>query len=113
MRSWDVAVLTLVLAVGMGAANQFRTMGSAFGLAITTSIFNGYIRSRLASLGLTDLSKSLAPAQIAALPLDVQVTVRTILSEAYNHQMLALAVLAAAEVPAALLMWRRMQIVTI
>ncbi|ROW13544.1 hypothetical protein VPNG_04491 [Cytospora leucostoma] len=100
-------------AVGMGAANQFRTMGSAFGLAITTSIFNGYIRSRLADLGLTDFSTSLAPAQIAALPLDVQLTVRTLLSEGYNRQMLALAALAAAEVPAALLMWRRKQIVTI
>jgi hypothetical protein len=40
-------------AVGMGAANQFRWMGSAFGLAIATAVFNGYTRSCLEVLGIS------------------------------------------------------------
>ncbi|KUI69429.1 hypothetical protein VM1G_04971 [Cytospora mali] len=103
----------VLCAVGMGAANQFRTMGSAFGLAIATSIFNGYTVAQLGNLEISDSGTSLAPAQLAALPLDTQLTVRTILSEGYDCQMLALAVLTAAEVPAALLMWRRKQIITV
>ena len=45
-------------AVGMAAANQFRTMGSVMGLAIATSIFNGYMLSHLAVWELITLSQT-------------------------------------------------------
>lgn len=98
----------------MGAANQFRTMGSAFGLAITTSVFNGYTASQLGQLGIsTDSNSVFSVAQLAELPAEVQVDVRTILSEGYNRQMVVLAALSAAQIPAALLLWRKKQIVTV
>lgn len=97
----------------MGAANQFRTMGSAFGLAITTSVFNGYTASHLRQLGLANAGSGLSPAQILNLPAEMQVDVRTTLSEGYNRQMIVLAALSAAQFPAAVLMWRKKQTVTV
>lgn len=97
----------------MGAANQFRTMGSAFGLAITTSVFNGFTASQLSQLGITDSRIGLAPDQLSLLPLGLQDEIRTVLSEGYNRQMLVLAGLSAAQLPVALLLWRRTQIVTV
>lgn len=93
----------------MGLSAQLRTMGSAFGLAIATSVFNGYVKPRLASLG---LPADITSVSLNTLPLEVSVMVGRILSQAYNRQMLVLCGFAAAQMPAALLLWKREQIVT-
>ncbi|KAM7200712.1 Major facilitator superfamily domain containing protein [Naviculisporaceae sp. PSN 640] len=94
-------------AVGMGAGNQFRMIGSAFGLSITTSVFNTYTRARLSPLGINDLSD--IPKAAPSLHTEVM----QILSDGYNRQMLVLCGFAAAQLPAALLLWRRKQILTV
>lgn len=82
-------------------------MGAAFGLAITTSVFNGYIGQRLADLGISENSNSFAPTELSLLPTELQHGIRLILSEGYNRQMYVLVGFAAAQIPAALLLWRR------
>ncbi|KAI1453480.1 putative efflux pump antibiotic resistance protein [Annulohypoxylon moriforme] len=97
-------------AVGLASANQFRTMGSAMGLAIATSIFNGYTLPRFASLGIQDPAADLVTGQ-QFLPPALQEEGRYILSEGYNRQMIVLCAFSAAQIPAALLMWKRKQMV--
>jgi len=88
-------------------------MGSAIGLAIVTSVFNGYVRSELARLGIaasvTDLGSQ--RGQSSTLPPGVQDEVLNALSQGYNRQMLVLCAFGAAQLPVALLMWKRKQIV--
>lgn len=100
------------LAVAMGAANQFRIMGGAIGLAIVTSVFNGYVRSQFARLNISVPITDLAGGAELTLPPSLQDDMRRVLSEAYNHQMLVLCALGAAQIPASLLMWKRKQIIT-
>ncbi|KAM7191826.1 Major facilitator superfamily domain containing protein [Rhypophila sp. PSN 637] len=100
-------------AVGMGAGNQFRMTGSAFGLAITTSVFNAYIRAQLSELGVTNTLQGLSSDFLDALPGHLKDAASQILSDGYNRQMLVLCGFAAAQFPAALLLWRRKQIVTV
>lgn len=99
-------------AVAMGAANQFRIMGGAIGLAIVTSVFNGYVRSQFARLNISVPITDLAGGAELTLPPSLQDDMRRVLSEAYNHQMLVLCALGAAQIPASLLMWKRKQIIT-
>ncbi|KAF2868357.1 major facilitator superfamily domain-containing protein [Massariosphaeria phaeospora] len=98
-------------AVALGAANQFRAMGAAIGLAIVTSVFNGYVGSRFSQLGITVPVTTLATRHRSFLPPSLEGDIRNILSEGYNLQMLTLCAFGAAQVPAALLMWRRKQVV--
>ncbi|KAG8162130.1 hypothetical protein KVR01_007895 [Diaporthe batatas] len=99
-------------AVGMAAANQFRTMGSAVGLAIATSVFNGYTFSRLAGLGINSSLEDIITGQ-ELLPVALRNEARHILSEGYNRQMLVLCAFSAAQIPTALLLWKRKHIVTV
>lgn len=91
----------------MGTANQFRSMGAAFGLAITTSVFNGYINRKIADLGIPYNGSEFSPDQLALLPANLQHDIKFILSEGYNRQMIVLAAFSAAQIPAAMLLWRR------
>ncbi|KAI0023771.1 MFS multidrug transporter-like protein [Xylariomycetidae sp. FL0641] len=97
-------------AVGMAAANQFRTMGSAMGIAIATSVFNGLTLPKFADIGIsggvTDLVTGQQPSGVT-LPDNV----RHILSEGYNRQMLVLCGFSAAQLPVAFLMWKRKPLV--
>lgn len=96
-------------AVGIGAGAQFRMIGSAMILAISTSVFNGYTRPQLqALLGTSDTN---ALTQLASLPQALQEEVRYALSEAYNRQNIVLCISAAMQIPASLLMWKRKQVV--
>jgi hypothetical protein len=98
----------------MGLGAQFRTMGSAFALAIVTSAFNGYTSPRLQELGhpaSIATAESLISEQLAGLPSTLVNDVRHILSEGYSRQMLVLCAFSAAQVPVALLMWKRKQII--
>jgi hypothetical protein len=88
----------------MGAASQFRMMGSAIAAAVTTTVYNGYTRPRLESLNTSDWSSSLT-GQV-----DGQDDITRIYAGGYNLQMIVLAVFAAAQIPSALLFWKNPQI---
>ena len=99
-------------AVGMGAVSQLRPMGGAIILAITTSVFNSYTRPRLAEiLGPTSGGNSVLSGEfVARLPSDQRDSARAVLAHGYNLQMIVLCAFGAAQIPAALLMWRKKQI---
>ncbi|KAH9892320.1 putative multidrug resistance protein fnx1 [Xylariomycetidae sp. FL2044] len=102
-------------AVGMGTGSQFRMVGSSIMLAISTSVFNSYVRP--------ELSKLLDPAQVndlihsgEALSLlqgEVREQVRHAFAEGYNRQSLVLCVAAALQIPATLLLWKRANPLTV
>lgn len=96
----------------MGSIGQFRVMGGVIGLAIITTAFNGLVRSQLSDLlsgsELETLLKS--PGTIALFTPDTQEIIRTTFAEGYTLQVKILAGLAAGQIPAALLMWEKAQI---
>ena len=101
-------------AVALGAGNQFRAMGSAIGLAIVGSVFNDYVLSRLELLGFNEahtgtFRASMLQASAATSPAQQQ-AIRIILTQGYKRQMWTLCAFGAAQVPAALLMWAKEQI---
>lgn len=88
-------------------------MGSAMGVAIVTSVFNYYVGHQLTQLGISDeLTTAFAPNR-GPLPPNLQEDIRGILTEGYNRQMLILCAFGAAQVPVALLFWKRKQIVAV
>ncbi|KAI1265007.1 putative multidrug resistance protein fnx1 [Xylariaceae sp. FL1019] len=87
-------------AVAMGSASQFRMMGSAVAAAIVNSVFNGYTSPRLSSIRLSPMSNSSNQDEM----------VKLVYAKGFNLQMVVLAALAAAQVPTALLLWKRKQI---
>lgn len=100
-------------AVTLGAMNQFRGMGSAIGLAIVTSIFNYHTGSQLRKLGVAEPLTLVITQPHKSVPHALQDDVRTILSNGYNQQMLTLCAFGAAQVPVALLLWKRKQLVAV
>jgi hypothetical protein len=96
----------------MGSIGQFRVMGGVIGLAIITTAFNGLVRSRLSGLvsdsELETLLKS--PETIALFTPGIQDTIRTTFAQGYTLQVKILAGLAAGQIPTALLMWEKEQI---
>ncbi|KAJ2998822.1 hypothetical protein NUW58_g206 [Xylaria curta] len=81
-------------AVALGAGSQFRFMGGAMVLAISTSVFNTYVRPRLESqLGISDADAFIQA--LPSLPQELQEQARQILAIGYNNQILVLAVSAA------------------
>ncbi|KAK8064291.1 hypothetical protein PG996_008943 [Apiospora saccharicola] len=99
-------------AVGMGAGNQFRIIGSAIVIAICTSVFNGNMRAKLSTVEPSsfDVNSVSDLGGLASLPPNVQDTLKAWLSDSYNTQMFVLCGFAAAQVPAALALWKRNQI---
>ncbi|KAI0396977.1 major facilitator superfamily domain-containing protein [Xylariaceae sp. FL0594] len=99
--------------VGMGSGAQFRSMGSSIVLAISTSVFNTDALPKLQKLLRVSNSDELlfSGASLAALPPAVLAEARHVLAEGYNRQVLVLAVSAALQVPASLLMWKKKQLV--
>ncbi|KAI9643296.1 hypothetical protein NHQ30_007913 [Ciborinia camelliae] len=99
-------------AVGMATGSQFQVMGSTIVLSIGTSVFNGHTRALLESLlgGSSSASVVHLGESIQHVPHEVQDQIRRILAEGYNRQSLVLCAAAAAQVPAALLLWRKKQI---
>ncbi|RYP64797.1 hypothetical protein DL770_009128 [Monosporascus sp. CRB-9-2] len=99
-------------AVGTGAGAQFRMIGSAMILAISTSVFNSYTRPQIAALlGVSDSSSVLISGDsLEYLPRELQEQVRYTLAEGYNRQILVLCVSAALQIPASLLMWKKKQV---
>lgn len=100
-------------AVGMGAVTQLRLMGGAIVLAIATSVFNTYTKPRLAHFmgGLKAIDGAIYSAQsLSSLPVHDRAEIRNILAHGYDLQMWVLCAFAAAQIPAALLLWRKQQI---
>ncbi|KAJ3580399.1 hypothetical protein NPX13_g165 [Xylaria arbuscula] len=86
-------------AVALGAASQFRMMGSAITAAIANSVYNGYTKPRLVDL-MTASSTSATTKDMMKL----------IYAGGFNQQMIVLAAFAAAQIPAALLLWKKPQL---
>ncbi|TGJ78863.1 hypothetical protein E0Z10_g9909 [Xylaria hypoxylon] len=93
-------------AVAMGSASQFRMMGSAVAAAVVNSVYNGYTRPHLAAIGVANILS--APTSLENVSNGDEI--KLIYAEGYNRQMIVLAVFAAAQIPAALLLWKRPQI---
>jgi hypothetical protein len=97
----------------MGSIAQFRVLGGAIGLAIVTTVLNGFVRPRLAaymSREQIDVLLQSAEAVTTFTPA-TQTMIRNTFAEGYNLQMKILAGLAAAQIPGSILMWQRKQIV--
>lgn len=97
----------------MGAISQFRYLGGAIGLAIVANILNSFLNSRLSQL--------LSPEEVALLlqcsdvvqsfSPGLQEFIREAFGDGYNIMIKVLAGISAAQLPAAILMWKRNQIV--
>ncbi|KAI1300940.1 putative multidrug resistance protein fnx1 [Xylaria venustula] len=87
-------------AVAMGSASQFRMIGSAVAAAVANSVFNGYTKPRIEALGLSTVS----PTSMSPNDKD---SVKLIYAGGFNLQLIVLAAFAAAQIPTALLFWRR------
>lgn len=96
-------------AVATAAVIQFRLMGGAIGLAIVTTVFNGIVRPKLEhTLSITQLGALLhSTAVIESFQPDLQSRVRNIFANGFNSQMRIMIGFGAAQIPAALLLWRR------
>lgn len=92
---------------------QFRTMGGAIGLAIVTTVLNSYIKSHLSAfLSPQEVNALLKSTQaFIALPPELAETVKTVFAKGYNLQMQIMVGFSAAQVPVALMMWQKKQIV--
>ncbi|KAK8039562.1 hypothetical protein PG993_007973 [Apiospora rasikravindrae] len=102
-------------AVGMGAANQFRAIGSTLMVAVTTALFNGFVFPRLSELGISDPNRVIetySHGGRAEIPEDVWNDARRILSQGYNRQMYALVACGVAQAAVALLLWEKHPAVT-
>lgn len=101
--------LMFVIAVATAAVIQFRLMGGAIGLAIVTTVFNGLVRPKLEHIlsfaQLEDLLQS--TAVIESFQPELQSRVRNIFAEGFNVQMRIMIGFGAAQIPAALLLWRK------
>ncbi|KAF2689042.1 MFS general substrate transporter [Lentithecium fluviatile CBS 122367] len=97
------------LAISSGALILFRALGGIFGLSITTTAFNTYLKKHLFdTFGDIPTAAILTAVQEAKhLPLDEQLEVRTVLSEAYSVQMKILVGFAALQVLAVALVYRK------
>ncbi|KAI1354865.1 putative multidrug resistance protein fnx1 [Xylaria sp. FL0043] len=96
-------------ATALGAGSQFRLMGGAIILAISTSVFNGYVRPHLASqLGISDTDT--LTQVLSTFPRELQEEARVVLAVGYSRQMLVLAISAALQIPATLLLWQKKQL---
>lgn len=78
-------------------------------LAISSSVFNSYARSRLRDLGVGD--PDVLSFILPTLPNAIQEQVRHTLADGYNRQTLVLCVSAALQVPASLLMWKKKPVI--
>ena len=94
----------------MGAANQFRAIGSTIIVAVTTALFNGFVFPRLSEIGITTSDRvieTFSHSATAKMSPEVWDEARRILSQGYNRQMLVLVGCGAAQAVVALLQWEK------
>ena len=97
----------------MGAVTQMRIMGGVIVLSIATSVFNSYTRPRIAEYFRSvnaPIDSLMSLQSLAQFPPEEQTAIRLILSQGYNLQMYILCAFSAAQTLAALLVWRKKQI---
>lgn len=111
-RCYFLQNLTEQIAVGMGTVSQFRVMGGAIVLAIATSVFNGYTKSRISDIVPSEQASALFQSSVALDQLagPAQYKIKSIFAHGFNLQMIVLCAFAAAQIPTSLLMWKRKQI---
>lgn len=97
----------------MSAMIQFRTMGGAIGLAAVTTAMNSYVKTNLADFLSPNQVGSLLQSTeaFAALPPALAETAKIVFANGYNLQFRIMIGFSAAQVPVALLLWQREQIV--
>ena len=97
----------------MSAVVQFRTLGGAIGLAVVTTVMSTHIKTQLAVFLPPDqIANLLVTAKaFASLPPQTLEMVKAVFAEGFDLQMRIMIAVSAAQIPAALLMWQRHQIV--
>ena len=100
-------------AVATSAIVQFRLLGGVGGLAIVTAVLNGYVRSHLSQILPPATVQSLLQTTKAFenLPEPVARMVKSTFAAAYNLQLRIVIGFSAAQIPAALLLWKRKQLI--
>jgi hypothetical protein len=93
----------------MGAANQFRAIGSTVMVAISTATFNGFVFPKLSGIGISDPNRVVQTYGKGRTGISPEVwnAAKGILSQGYDRQMLVLMACAAAQAAVALLMWKK------
>jgi hypothetical protein len=96
----------------MSAQLQFRLLGGAIGLSISTAVMNSYLKSHLEGYltpeQINDVLKS--AKNIGSLPPDVLDVIFKALAEGYNLQMKVMVGFSAVQVPLGFLLWKKKQI---
>lgn len=94
---------------------QFRLIGGVIGLAIVTTVLNGYVRSHLAQfLSQDEISELLRNTGTFHNAQGTSAdTIQSILAAAFNLQMRVVIGISAAQIPATLLLWRKPQIIIV
>lgn len=96
-------------AVATGAIIQFRFLGGAIGLGIASNVLNGMLKSRLHDVLSPEQLQTLLQntASIWTPGVEQQKTVQAVFAQSYNVQFQIMIGFAAAQFPAAALLWRR------
>jgi hypothetical protein len=97
----------------MAAVSQLRVMGGAIVLAIATSVFNSYTRPKIAVFEQAAHLNGTPVTSAQLLTLvdgQTQEQIKGILARGYNLQMFVLCAFAAAQMPTAMLLWRKKQL---
>ena len=97
----------------MSAMIQFRTMGGAIALAIATAAMNTHIKSQLAGfLSPDQIGAILETTQaFATLPPALAESAKIVFASGYSLQIRIMIGFSAAQIPVALAMWQRKNIV--
>ncbi|KAI1652664.1 putative multidrug resistance protein fnx1 [Daldinia decipiens] len=97
------------LAVASAAGTQFRFLGSAFVVPITTAVGNGWVKDQLSSsLTSSQIDRIFqSTASIYELPKPLQPSIRSIFVRGFNLEMHVVLGFAVASVLSIALMWRR------
>jgi MFS family permease len=100
------------LAVATAAGTQFRFLGSAVVVSITTAVGNGWIRDKLSGILTARQIKEIfrSSATINDLPPELEVRVRREFTNSFNLQFHIILGFAVATVFTIILLWRRQQV---
>ena len=87
-------------------------MGGVLGLAIVTTVLNGFVRSKLHLYLSQEQIASLlrSAANVNSFAAQDQLLIRDVFAAGYNLQMKIMAGFAAAQIPSSLIMWQKPQI---
>lgn len=107
-----VQLIPKISAAGNAAAVQFRFLGSATVISLTTAVGNSSVKHKLSGLLTSSQIESIfrKSAAINTLPMSLQPTVRSYFVESFNVQMRIVLGFAVATILCALMMWKRNQI---